>query len=162
MVTVCRLILQSGVPGIYFRRNRLLTLQPDTPRSRGSGRMTQTGSSESPGTVAGDHLADFPITALKWRSRPLPEFIVVLDAINVINGRQRRISLTSRRGGSTPTVFHLDLEDLSATETYKAKWIALVMRPAPAAKRRQNLDSNLAAELVSAARCTSPAGMAQL
>jgi hypothetical protein len=31
MVTVCRLILQSGVPGIYFRRNRLLTLQPDNP-----------------------------------------------------------------------------------------------------------------------------------
>src|SRR5215475_14512160 len=27
-----------------------------------------------------------------WGSRPLPEFIVVLDAINVINGRQRRFA----------------------------------------------------------------------
>src|SRR5215475_5390887 len=88
MVMVCRLIPQSGVPGIYFSRNRLLTLQPDTPRSRGSGRMTQTGSSESPGTVAGDHLAVFPITALKWDLHPLTEVIVTA---NITNGRQRRL-----------------------------------------------------------------------
>src|SRR5262249_39936141 len=95
-LTSCRLIAHLGCTATRFEISELKGMRETCAVGWMLVEAPCSGQNTRDSEMRTRHLTG--LMALKWGSRPLPEFIVILNAINAINERQRRISFTTGVG----------------------------------------------------------------